>query len=346
MRKFPIPRRWGIAFACVIGMLLSTSAISQAESPDAHAMSDDSVTYDSGLSPEQNEVNQEKMATAREGEPVDKRVEDKVWSRAENELDNALTRLGTAPSTGRPLLGEASYLDHGVIGFIINEETQKRTIVLTEGTRPNQVLEHETLVHLSPEALDLIEFELTDRTADGLAQVWWVVRDHRWVSPDKGSVEFHLDPETRSVLVRLGPSIDHNDESALRRLAPDYLTIERFETEIEFLTDRHNDVPPQWGGAQLALNKNGPRHCTSGFTVKGKTTGTRYSLTAGHCVADFGGNGVNFWSGPYSVGQSAGYANFPTRDAVRLKNSNYGSLIWTDGLTSTTTGQSMARLIP
>lgn len=33
MRKFSIPRRWGIATACVIGMLLSASAMSQANPP-------------------------------------------------------------------------------------------------------------------------------------------------------------------------------------------------------------------------------------------------------------------------------------------------------------------------
>lgn len=295
MRKFSIPRRWGVALVCVIGLLLSTSAISQANFPIDLAASGEPVNSDPGLSPEQNSANQEKMLAARESEPADKRVDDKVWTRAEDELDSALTRLGTTPPAGAALLDEANYLDHGVIGFMIDEETQKRTIVLTAGTRPEQVLEHETMVDLSTEALDLIEFEFTDRTGEGLAQTWWIVRNQNWVSSDKGSIGVRLDPETQSIIAELSPSISQADEDALQRLAPEYLTIVRLESDIQFLTDRDNDVPPQWGGAELSLSKNGNRHCSSGFTVKGKTTGTRYSLTAAHCVAGFGGNGVNFW---------------------------------------------------
>lgn len=318
-------------FACAISFLLGSFAVTHTESAAKPSPARTASSYDPGLSPEQNESNERKMATAREHEQRGERADDKEWTRAENELDKALTDLETSPSANTPLLGEPSYLDHGLIGYTIDENSRLRTVVLTREGKPEHVLAHRTMANLSPEALKLLVLEATDRTAEGLANAWWIVRNEKWLTADKGSVEWHVDPESRSVLVHLSPNISKTDEDALISAAPNYLTIERAEAEIEFLTDRHNDLPPQWGGAQLALHKNGSRHCTSGFTVKGKTTGTRYSMTAGHCVADAGGNGVSFWSGPYFVGSSASFSNFPTRDAVRLKNSNYSPLIWTDG---------------
>lgn len=61
--------------------------------------------------------------------------------------------------------------------------------------------------------------------------------------------------------------------------------------------------------------------------MKGKSTGTYYSVTAGHC----GDNGDDFDSGSHYYGEMAGKADWPDYDMARLKGSTYAGRLWTVG---------------
>jgi hypothetical protein len=112
------------------------------------------------------------------------------------------------------------------------------------------------------------------------------------------------------------------------------------------LTSSSNDPQPHSGGASL----NGSKACTSGFTFKFNSTGTRYMVTAGHCNPH--GTSTNmgtvwrdsqvypYWDfelvhGHSYQGRIYDSANF-TRPVVNAQNPAVGSSYCTRGRTSGT----------
>jgi hypothetical protein len=88
------------------------------------------------------------------------------------------------------------------------------------------------------------------------------------------------------------------------------------------LTNRHDDGPPHWGGAELDMN--GSPWCTSGYTIH--IGSYNYMVTAGHCFSSigatvWGGTGV-YW------GTIQGRTGYPNTDAELIGGGSYEGVIY------------------
>jgi len=95
------------------------------------------------------------------------------------------------------------------------------------------------------------------------------------------------------------------------------------EFEASALLSRMNDGQPHWGGAGIRPGSRSQNICTSAFTVR-LPSGSRGSVTAGHCFADDGAiNGRDVLSGDQNYGgETAGAHDYPNYDMVRIGNGN------------------------
>ena len=214
---------------------------------------------------------------------------------------------------------------HGVIE--INGSVRDYLVVyLAAGTLETDFWTHSSVRKLSDEARERFRFVHTDVDAAALKTAWQAIESGRWRGVDsKATASFGVDGQRRQIVVRVDDRVSEAELAALRSINLGLVAVETGE-RIERTSDRHNDYSPHWGAARL--KKSGQSwHCSSGFSVVGRTTGTRYSLTAGHC----GSNGLNLYSGSHFYGEMAGKSGFPARDMARLKGSSYRNTIWTDG---------------
>jgi hypothetical protein len=155
------------------------------------------------------------------------------------------------------------------------------------------------------------------------------------------SLGYGFDPESGTVLLR-----SDAPPSAFASILDAYPGMITFRFAKFELTSSSNDPQPHSGGANL----NGALNCTSGFTFKFNSTGTRYMVTAGHCNPH--GTSTNmgtvwqdsqvypYWDfelvrGHTYQGRLYDSANF-TRPVVNAQNPAVGSSYCTRGRTSGT----------
>lgn len=250
-------------------------------------------------------------------------------------LQRQVARRVTAlvsPPDSKPTKPEESVptsLDHGIIG-VLGSPAAGYTLVLTKGTDGKALIS--TIVKgLPAEAAAGLSFRVSERTSDELREAWVAVFAGDWqssVDVTGRSMAVDLSPEREAVEVVLGgeaPPLGRAD--TMRQPLED---VPAGAVVVEYggesgRASRVNDSAPHWGAAKIT---SGGTACTSGFTVRGKTTGTLYSLTAGHC----GANGSNWNSGTYYYGEMVGKSNYPDYDQARLGGSTNAPTIYTDGL--------------
>ncbi len=87
---------------------------------------------------------------------------------------------------------------------------------------------------------------------------------------------------------------------------------------------RHDDGPPHWGGAELAVSSsNHSIQCTSGYTIR--IGSTNYMVTAGHCypglASVYGGTGLSW-------GRITGRRDYPNTDVELIGDTSYAGDIY------------------
>ncbi len=224
-------------------------------------------------------------------------------------------------------------LDHGVIG-VIGSTAEGYTLVVTKET-DGRALVAKLTARLPKEAAEGLEVRVSERSADELREAWHAAFEpQKWrtaIASDVAGMAVELDPEREAVVVTLGGEPPR--EGRLDTLAQPLQGVDAGSVVVEYggkagRASRAADSAPHWGGARIT--KASGASCTAGFTARGKTTGTYYSVTAGHC----GANGTDWHSGSSFYGTTAGRADYPDYDQARLGGSTYSPNIYTDGLDS------------
>lgn len=225
-----------------------------------------------------------------------------------------------APPKKKPELGTApTSLGSGIIGISVDERGQP--VLHTTKDADTRALRGQALNGLTAAAADTaLEVVTHDATQQDLQKAWRAVTERAWTDRTPAFV-IDLDPASGSILVSHS-DLTEGEIEALRSLAGEHVT---FEKRGEFVrTSRFNDDTPHWGGAGISRSLGGS--CSAGFSVRGKTSGTPYSLTAAHC----GPNGTRWFSGAYFYGETAGVSGYPDYDQARLGGSTYTTRIYTD----------------
>ncbi|MGH1564645.1 hypothetical protein [Mumia sp. DW29H23] len=292
------------------GMLAATGAPAQGD--------------DAALSPDKTALvvaADEPEAVAYDGPvatPLQRTVADRVTA--------LLTPQGEKPADGVPVS-----LDAGVIG-VTGSPTEGYTLVVTQGTDGRALVDRLTR-GLPTTARRLLTVRTSERTADELRDAWLGVAGQQWrasaAAPSAGYA-MDLDPELEAVVVDVASEAPDSAAARLDVQAAPVEGVPAGAVVVRYSGDagrssRTADTAPHWGGARIS---SGSSNCSSGFTVKSKTSSTRYSVTAGHC----GGNGTSWYSGAYYFGQTSGRSNYPEYDQARLAGSTYSGSIYTDGL--------------
>ncbi|MBW9214791.1 S1 family peptidase [Mumia sp. zg.B53] len=236
-----------------------------------------------------------------------------------------LTPQGDKPADGVPVS-----LDAGVIG-VTGSPTAGYTLVVTRGT-DGAALVNRLTSGLSATARRLLTVRTSERTAQELRDAWVGVTAQQWRTADAAPTagySMDLDPELEAVVVDVAAAPPRAAARLDRQAAPvegvDAGAVVVRYTGSAARASRTSDTSPHWGGARITSPS---KVCSSGFTVRSKSSSTRYSVTAGHC----GANGTSWYSGSYYFGQIAGRSNYPAYDQARLAGSTYTNSIYTDGL--------------
>jgi streptogrisin D len=240
-------------------------------------------------------------------------------------------RVALAPAeTSTPELkgndGVPTRLLSGILGSVTTETGS--VVVVADASKVDLgVLKSRVTSGLSASDASLVSVEPSCTSSDALVTAWRRVFARDWAAnAPKLAFGMFLDARTEKIVVETdttaaGPSTI----SSLEAVAPGLITITSGgASRLDRLNDTLNGG--HWGGAGIGNSSGGTRVCTSAFTAK-KSNGVRVSITAGHC----GANGTKWWSGSYSYGTTAGFANFPDYDQERIEGSTYGNKIWTDG---------------
>ncbi|MFD1824506.1 hypothetical protein [Mumia zhuanghuii] len=238
-------------------------------------------------------------------------------------LTAVLTPQGEKPADGVPV-----GLDVGIIG-VLGSAADGYDVVVTRETDPAALVARLT-AGLPAGARNSLRITTSERSADELRTAWRQVSAQAWAgdASQRSSYSMDLDPELGAVVVDVegtAPAAGRLDvqRAPVEGVEPGAVVV-RYTGESA-LASRTADTSPHWGGAKITA---GSTSCTSGFTVKSKTSSTRYSVTAGHC----GPNGTSWYSGAYYFGQTAGRSGYPNYDQARLAGSSYTNSIYTDGL--------------
>jgi hypothetical protein len=242
-------------------------------------------------------------------------------------IDAVIKKHEALDATARPISGLPLGLDQGIVG-VAGDAYAGLAVVVDTSRVDAAALLNEIRSALPSHLAGAVEVEPSCRRATALAAAWRAVnRSFSGVgAPDSGA--FDLDPTTETIEVLLGTA-NAAVASGVEALAAPGLIQARGDAGLSRgsrLAD--TPTPGHWGGARIEhTSATKITSCTAGFTVKRRSTGTRASLTAGHC----GSNGDSFSSGQYSYGTMAGEANFPDYDQALLIGSTYAPSIWTDG---------------
>lgn len=243
-------------------------------------------------------------------------------------LTALLTPQGAKPADGVPV-----GLDAGIIG-VIGSAADGYEVVVTRETDPATLVARVTS-GLPSSARANLTVTKSERSADELRTAWRQVMAQEWTddAAQRSSFSMDLDPELESVVVDVegaAPAAGRLDvaRAPVEGVKPGAVVV-RYSGESA-RASRNSDTAPHWGGARITAGSTG---CTSGFTVKSKSSSTRFSVTAGHC----GPNGTAWYSGSYFFGNTAGRTGYPEYDQARLSGSTYTNSIYTDGLDSFTT---------
>lgn len=306
----PTPRL--LVAAPVAAMALGAGLLVAAGGP---AHSEDALTPD-------------KVTLLDEAQQVLDAVEDSpVVTALQRQVADRVTALLT-PSGDKPVNGVPVSLAVGVIG-VTGSPADGYTVVVTQDADV-VALVGGLVADLPTGARDLLTVRRSARTAAELRAAWEGVEAQQWegdADPTAG-YGMDLDPELEAVVVDIA-----SDPPATSRLDAQKAPVEGVEPGAVVVrysgdagrTARTADTAPHWGGAKISSSG---ASCTSGFTVRGKTTGNRYSVTAGHC----GPNGTVWNSGGYAFGQTAGRSGYPEYDQARIAGSTYSNSIYTDGI--------------
>ena len=293
-----------VALTIVAGALVASTAVG---SPDGDAQA-------------KEQAKQQQVAEIpTSGEPVD---DGPVPTAEQQAVADRITKLLT-PQGNKPKYGVPPSLDAGVVG-VTGSPSDGYTVVLGKGA-DSKSLGDQLTSGLNARDVTL-NFKQAERTTESLKQVWISISERGWITQDPApGYTLDVDPATATVKIEIDDSVSAEELVALRKLGGDALTITT--GDAPFRTSRNSDDSPHYGGANLGIGEPSYGDCSSGFTVRGRTTGTRYSLTAGHC----GSNGSDWWSEVNYFGELAGKADFPDYDQARLKGSSYTNRIYSNG---------------
>jgi hypothetical protein len=137
--------------------------------------------------------------------------------------------------------------------------------------------------------------------------------------PDKYSYSFGFNPETG--LVDVASDAPGAAFASVEKAFPGRTSLTWAKLE-QTSGNWTADTAPHWGGAYLQSSTSA---CTSGWTVRNQSTGTRYMVTAGHCFP----NGASTNMGT-AWRESAAY---PAIDVELIRGKTYGGYIYADGAT-------------
>ncbi len=227
----------------------------------------------------------------------------------------AIDDIGDTADTGAP-----PHLYNGIVG--ITGSPEAGYIVFVGSDADLNDVRRTATANATPEVVELLTFTQSERSGQELIDAYEKAVQGDWKNGKPLSYSVGLNSSTQMIEVSVGDAATDADVSRLQQLSP-AISVNRKGSPPERLS-RTNSSSPHRGG--LRMSHFSGELCTNGFSVKGKTTGTVYSLTAGHC----GANG-SAWYATNFVGNLAGKANFPARDMARLKNSSYQTWIETDG---------------
>ncbi len=210
-------------------------------------------------------------------------------------------------------------LARGVVG-ISGSPTRGYTVLVAKGVSTAKVTSS-VFAGLSKGATAGLTLKTAGATVEEITAVWDAVSSRKWVAEPDAKISLGMSVEDGQVVVDL-------DERASDKSRANLAALSKLVRIVDIApmrrSSRYSDDPPHYGGASISSSG---ATCTAGFTVKGKTTGTYYSVTAGHC----GSNGDTFDSGSFYYGEMAGNSGFPEFDMARLKGSTYAGRLWTVG---------------
>jgi len=244
------------------------------------------------------------------------------------EAGEQLTALLT-PAGDKPANGRLPGLERGIIG-VIGDPVAGYTVRVGAG-ESLQALTSLALSGLSLEAQQYIRLEPTAVSASELQAAWLDVQaEGSKVLTDAGAYWMDVDPELAKVVVGVDKAMVSEEQvKLLERLAPGLVQV--LMEEAGGRSERSvADSAPHWGGSIIAPDYSPNAYCTAGFTVIRNSNDNRASVTAGHCGTP-GGDGGDFYSGPYFYGTKGGTYNYPEYDQARLQASSYSYYIRTNG---------------
>lgn len=162
-------------------------------------------------------------------------------------------------------------------------------------------------------------FETSEITRDTIDRIEEALVALRPSFPARHSYVFGFNPETG--LVEVGSDAPRSAFATVEKAFPGKITFAW--AKLEQTTGSWTaDTAPHWGGAYLQSSTD---TCTSGWTIRNQSTGTRYMVTAGHCFP----NGASTNMGT-SLRESAAY---PAIDVTLIRGKTYGGYIYADGAT-------------
>lgn len=202
----------------------------------------------------------------------------------------------------------------GSLGMYVDTETDEYVVVLPEEAASN---------FQAADAADLglkVRVETREITSDTIDRIEKALVALRPSFPEKHSYVFGFNPETG--LVEVGSDAPRSAFADVEKAYPGKISFSW--AKLERTTGNWTaDTPPHWGGAYLTGDGGGA--CTSGWTVRNQSTGTRYMVTAGHCFT----NGHNTNMGTAWRENEA----FPAIDVELIRGKTYAGYIYADGAT-------------
>ncbi len=229
-------------------------------------------------------------------------------SKDQQELAERITSLSVPPNGQKTdPLGLPVTLRLGIIGFT-GTAAEGYTMIAGAGADID-ALREKVLTGLPAEAAKSLSIKQSDVPTSALTAAWTQVARAEWrTTPSSWSMD--LDPATVTILVTVSQLTD-DETAALRKAGNGLVTIKTNPTISR--ASRTYDLEPHWGGARITRANAA---CSAGWTARGKSTGTLYSVTAGHC----GSNGTH-WSSTVFYGELTGKEDYPDYDQARLKDS-------------------------
>ena len=240
-------------------------------------------------------------------------------SKAQQALAERITSL-SVPSNGQKTdaLGVPVILRLGIVGFT-GAAPEGYTMITGAGADVD-ALRQRVLTGLPAEAAESLTIKQSDVSTSALTAAWTAIAKAEWRTTTSSSWSMDLDPASVKILVTVSKLTDE-ETAALRKAGNGLVTIKTNSTISR--ASRTYDLEPHWGGARITRQTVA---CSAGWTARGKSTGTLYSVTTGHC----GSNGTH-WSSTVFYGELTGKEDYPDYDQARLKDSTYTNRLYTDG---------------